>query len=96
VQRHRKHEKTKINVRRIFNPVGDHPTNLDEVDFSRIAATARMVTDVAQRGRVPCAARICRLFLRFCPLKDVDGLGQTGHGGIFRVARLPPSRICLP
>jgi hypothetical protein len=36
--------KTKISVRRIFNPVGDHPTNLDEVDFSRIAATARMVT----------------------------------------------------
>src|SRR3954470_18226418 len=47
------------------------------------------------RVECPCAARIYRLFLRFCPLKDVDGLGQAGHGGIFRVARLPPVAYLL-
>jgi hypothetical protein len=38
--------KNKINVRRIFNPVGDDPINLGAADFSRIAATARKVTGV--------------------------------------------------
>src|SRR4051812_44842947 len=47
------------------------------------------------RVECPCAARIYRLFLRFCPLKDVDGLDKVRPRGIFPVARPPPVAYLL-
>jgi hypothetical protein len=61
--------KIKISVRRIFNPVGNYPTNLGEADFSRIAATARMVTDVAQSGSSAAPGSYLHPFPSILPAK---------------------------